>query len=117
MLSGRTHSVFTGLAVLGPDAPGKHTEAVETRVTFKPLSDRVISEYFQKVNPLDKAGAYGIQADCSEWIIDRIEGSLSNVIGLPRRETAAALTLFGLKPKPDGRDFREAEVSVPGKRE
>lgn len=93
-LSGRTHTVFTGLFIKGPNEPFEFEEGVESDVTFKSLKDETIAEYFGKVNPLDKAGAYGIQ-DGSDLIIERHEGSLSNVIGLPLEETRQALEKFG----------------------
>lgn len=94
MLSGKTHSVFTGVFVSGPEEPFRYEIAVESRVTFKELEDAAIAAYFREVNPLDKAGGYGIQQK-SELIVDRFEGSLSNVIGLPVEETREALQKFG----------------------
>jgi septum formation protein len=93
-LSGRTHTVFTAFFVKGPAAPFECEEGVESRVTFKKLDDVTIGNYFQKVNPLDKAGAYGIQ-EGSEQIIAGYEGSLTNIIGLPMEETKRALQRFG----------------------
>lgn len=97
-LSGRTHTVFTGFLVKGPEAPYEIEEGVETHVTFKKLDEATIGDYFQKVNPLDKAGAYGIQ-EGSERIVASYEGSLSNVIGLPMQETERALRRFGFSPE------------------
>lgn len=94
LLSGRTHTVFTGLFLKGPAEPFELEEGVESRVTFKDLDDEVIAGYFQQANPLDKAGAYGIQ-EGGELIIDRYEGSLSNIVGLPLDETRRALQKFG----------------------
>jgi septum formation protein len=94
LLSGRTHSVFTGLFLKGPDAPFELEFGVESRVTFKRLDDEIIRNYFQKVNPLDKAGGYAIQ-ESGEMIIAGHEGSLSNIIGLPVEETRTALQKFG----------------------
>jgi septum formation protein len=53
-----------------------------TEVTFRTLDDATISHYFSQVNPLDKAGAYGIQ-ECGDLIISEIRGSYENVMGLP----------------------------------
>jgi septum formation protein len=92
-LSGRTHSVFTGLAVRGRNLA--LDDGVETRVTFRPLDDALIDRYFAVCHPLDKAGAYGIQ-DGGELIVARREGSLSNVVGLPRSATKQLLTRAGL---------------------
>jgi septum formation protein len=71
----------------------EHTLHVITHVTFKPLTDDLIRDYHAKVNPLDKAGAYGIQA-CTDMILERMEGSFTNVVGLPMDEVAAALRML-----------------------
>lgn len=97
MLSGRTHTVFTGLAlrqkagVLALDA-GESSE-----VTFKELSDAVIKEYLGKVHTLDKAGGYAIQ-EHGDLIVAHRSGSLSNIIGLPLNATKQILTNAGLLP-------------------
>lgn len=93
-LSGRTHTVFTGFLVVGPEAPHEIQEGVESHVTFKKLNDATIGSYLQKVNPLDKAGGYGIQEE-TEQIIERYEGSFTNIVGLPLEETKRALQRFG----------------------
>lgn len=94
-LSGKTHTVFTGLFVKAPGQEEPYQGGVESRVTFRKLDDAMIAAYFKQVNPLDKAGAYGIQ-EGSETIIDGYEGSLSNIIGLPMEETKRALRAVGL---------------------
>lgn len=88
-LSGRTHEVCTGVA-FACDARVEHELHVITHVTFKPLTDAAIRDYHSQVNPLDKAGAYGIQA-CTDMLLDRIDGSFTNVVGLPVDEVAVAL--------------------------
>lgn len=94
-LSGRTHTVCTGLAVrrrcdgLALDA------AAESEVTFKPLDDSIIDRYFARVNPLDKAGAYAIQ-EAAELIIAGWRGSYTNIVGLPVETTKQILTRCGL---------------------
>ena len=80
LLSGRTHSVFTGVAVI---SNGKLTTfAEETRVTFFPLDDREIARYIAAGEPFDKAGAYGIQG-AGALLVKGIEGDYYNVMGLP----------------------------------
>lgn len=81
-LSGQTHVVHTAVVLLWADKEIVKEACVTSRVTFKKLTDYIISEYFALVNPLDKAGAYGIQ-EGSERIIARYEGSYSNIMGLP----------------------------------
>ena len=80
-LSGRSHEVCTGV-VLARDGRVVRDFHVITHVTFKPLTDAIIRDYHAKVNPLDKAGAYGIQAH-TEILLERMDGSFSNVVGLP----------------------------------
>lgn len=95
LLSGRTHEVWTAVCIRHA-ARGKSYDFHEiSRVHFRPLSDRAIREYLAKVNPLDKAGAYAAQGHGTE-IIERIEGSYSNVVGLPMEETERALRAFGV---------------------
>lgn len=88
-LSGRSHEVCTGVA-FACDGKIMRELHVITHVTFKPLTDAVIRDYHSKVNPLDKAGGYGIQA-CTDMILERMEGSFTNVVGLPVEEVTQAL--------------------------
>lgn len=81
-LSGRTHTVYTGICLISAIDALHEVHHVTSSVTFRTLEDTVIDSYFRLVNPLDKAGAYGIQ-EGRELIIDRLEGSLENVMGLP----------------------------------
>ena len=79
-LSGRTHSVFTGVCVIAGDR--LVSEAVESLVRFRPMSEREIAAYVASGEPMDKAGAYGAQG-LAGLFVERIEGSFSNVMGLP----------------------------------
>ncbi len=88
-LSGRTHEVCTGVAFACEGAVVQELHVI-THVTFKPLTDDLIRSYHSQVNPLDKAGAYGIQA-CTDILLDRMTGSFTNVVGLPVDEVTAAL--------------------------
>ncbi len=80
-LSGRTHEVVTGCALIAPDGEAEIFHEV-SRVTFRVLSGDAIERYLAEVAVLDKAGAYALQ-ERGEWIVERMEGSRSNVIGLP----------------------------------
>jgi len=82
MLSGRIHEVLTGVCLVRAGRPGHCSFSESTRVAFRPLSSGAIAEYFEEVDPLDKAGAYAAQDDHGR-LIEGIEGSLDNVIGLP----------------------------------
>jgi len=80
-LSGQTHEVITGCALIAPDGEAEIFHEI-SRVTFRVLTDDVIARYLAEVNVLDKAGAYALQ-ERGEWIVERVEGSRDNVIGLP----------------------------------
>lgn len=82
LLSGRAHEVCTGVVIAGEGGAECHAFAVVTKVIFKPLTDAVIRDYHHRVNPLDKAGAYGIQ-ECSDLILQEYSGSWTNVMGMP----------------------------------
>jgi septum formation protein len=89
LLSGRTHAVLTGLAVISGRKIVRDVEV--TQVTFNQLNDREIAQYIANGEPLDKAGAYAIQGYAARWI-PRIEGCYFNVMGLPIARTVALLT-------------------------
>ena len=80
LLSGRTHRVITGVALVTAD--GTEVAAEATAVRFLTLSDEEIAAYIATGEPMDKAGAYGIQGHAARWI-PRIEGCYFNVMGLP----------------------------------
>lgn len=94
-LSGRTHTVFTGIALRNVCADVSIDEGVASEVTMRVLDEAVIEAYLAKVHTLDKAGGYGIQ-DHGELIVDHYTGSLTNIIGLPVDETKQLLTHCGL---------------------
>jgi septum formation protein len=80
-LSGQTHEVVTGCALIAPDGEAEIFYEV-SRVTFRVLTGDAIERYLAEVSVLDKAGAYALQ-ERGEWIVERVEGSRANVIGLP----------------------------------
>ena len=88
MLSGRTHRVVTGVAVA--TAQGTEVAAEVTGVRFLTLSDEEIAAYVATGEPMDKAGAYGIQGRAAKWI-PRVEGCYFNVVGLPLALVATML--------------------------
>ena len=94
-LSGRAHEVWTAVRIShGTRARSQNFHDV-SRVHFKKLDDRAIRNYLARIDPLDKAGAYAAQGHGKE-IIERIDGSFSNVVGLPMEKTARALRAFGI---------------------
>jgi len=88
MLSGRSHRVITGVAVV--TAKSTEVAAEVTAVRFLTLSDAEIEAYVATGEPMDKAGAYGIQGRAARWI-PRIEGCYFNVVGLPLALVASLL--------------------------
>jgi len=89
-LSGRSHRVISGYAVHDRDSGRTISAAVVTRVFFKKLTSREIEGYIATGEPFDKAGAYAIQG-IGSFMVPRIEGSYTNVVGLPLCEVIAAL--------------------------
>lgn len=87
-LSGCEHQVLTGFAVTYKD--NVHVEVVATNVFFRPLTDHEIETYLITKEPFDKAGSYAIQG-VGAFLIDRVEGSLTNVVGLPLKEVIESL--------------------------
>ncbi len=98
-LSGETHEVCTGVALIRRSAGFETVFHDISRVTFRRLSAEDIRNYFKRVNPLDKAGGYALQ-EYGERIVARVEGSWSNVVGLPMESVARQLDLLGLHPNP-----------------
>lgn len=93
MLSGREHSVYTGVTVVKGET--ELTESEHTRVFFRELDDREIAAYIATGEPMDKAGAYGAQGIASLFI-ERLEGDYFNVMGLPLCRLGAMLKQLGV---------------------
>jgi septum formation protein len=94
-LSGREHQVFTTVHLRVVTPALTKSFSVVSHVRFRPLAENQIRDYFAKVDPLDKAGAYAAQGHGAA-IIAEIRGSYTNVVGLPMKETLAALRSFGV---------------------
>jgi septum formation protein len=97
LLSGRTHRVITGVAVVTTN--GTEVAAEVTAVRFLTLSDAEIADYVAGGEPMDKAGAYAIQGRAARWI-PRIEGCYFNVVGLPLALVSSMLEATGLEARP-----------------
>lgn len=100
LLSGRTHAVLTGLAVISNRKIVRHVEI--TQVMFNQLDDREIVQYIASGEPLDKAGGYAIQGFAARWI-PRIEGCYFNVVGLPIARTISLLAEARAATATDGK--------------
>ena len=108
-LSGRSHLVMTGVSLRGPNGPA--IDYVETTtVWIDSLSDSDIAWYVRSGEPMDKAGAYAVQGLASRFV-SRLEGSYSNVVGLPVASVAKALV--ALSGRPDGEVRTDAAPSEP----
>lgn len=99
-LSGREHRVFTGVAVA---YQGRlHAFVEQTRVVFYPLSETEIDQYVATGEPMDKAGAYGIQGK-GALLVESITGDYCNVVGLPVARLARLLNRLGVPLQEEAR--------------
>ena len=94
-LSGRTHSVLTGVALISGDG-NLVANVVETIVHFRQLGEEEIKAYVASGEPMDKAGAYGIQGGAKRFVTS-LQGSLTNVIGLPMEYLSEQLRTWGIE--------------------
>lgn len=94
-LRGRTHEVVTGLALVEAPSGREETTAVSTRVTMIAAGDDVIAAYVATGEPLDKAGAYAVQG-LGGHLVARVDGCLTNVVGLPIETTRRLLERWGV---------------------
>jgi len=93
-LKGKTHKVITGFCIHDPGRNTVHIEAVMTKVKIKELSEIEIEAYIKTGEPFGKAGAYAIQG-IGSFMIEQINGSYTNVVGLPVCEVVSALIKCG----------------------
>jgi septum formation protein len=84
-LSGKEHKVYTGISLIDKDKSKILSGYQLTKVKFNQLKDEEIKDYIETGEPLDKAGAYGIQG-MGNFLVEKIEGDLDNVIGLPLKK-------------------------------
>ncbi|MBZ4660595.1 MAG: septum formation inhibitor Maf [Desulfacinum sp.] len=94
-LSGRTHEVLTAVSLAHRGRGFFQTQAVRTQVSFRDLKDGEIRAYVKTGEPMDKAGAYGIQG-VGAFLVQRVHGSYTNVVGLPLAETVDLLMKHGV---------------------
>jgi len=99
-LSGRAHEVCTSVVVCHLEHGRSISFSEISRVRFRRLTRDEIDRYLERIDPLDKAGAYAAQGFGSE-IIQNINGSFTNVVGLPMEKTVPVLAEFGIEPKPE----------------
>jgi septum formation protein len=94
-LAGRTHTVLTGYTVSRAPGDVLAEDVIATQVTFRALEPRAIAAYVRTGEPMDKAGAYAAQG-VGACIVSRIEGSYTNVVGLPLCEVVETLERLGV---------------------
>lgn len=92
-LSGRTHEVFTGVCIIDAATGVKETRVARTGVIFRELSDDEINEYIATGEPMDKAGAYGIQGGAGKFVT-ALDGTFENVMGFPVDVVSEMLARF-----------------------
>ena len=92
-LVGATHSVLTGWTIT--DTHTHRFGVEESLVTFNQRTPEELADYVDRTQPFDKAGAYALQGD-DGWLVSRVSGSRSNVMGLPIKEVVEALAAFGI---------------------
>ncbi|MFA5791815.1 MAG: Maf family protein [Candidatus Paceibacterota bacterium] len=95
MLSGKQHSAITGFSIIDTKNNNTISKAIETKVFFRNLSDKEIDNYIATGEPLNKAGSYAI-LELGGKLIDKIEGSKTNVSGLPMEEVMEILKEFNI---------------------
>ncbi|MDP1678499.1 MAG: Maf family protein [Bacteroidota bacterium] len=94
ILSGKTHTVYTGFALVDAQTKKTYIDHNETEVTFRDLDEDEIVSYVATGSPLDKAGAYGIQDDFGAVFVKKINGDYYTVVGLPLSKFYIALKNF-----------------------
>ena len=94
-LSGRWHTIITGITVIDTKKNKEISKSLETKVYVKNLSPKEINDYIKTGEPLDKAGSYGIQR-LGSCVIEKINGEYTNVVGLPMPALADALRKLGI---------------------
>ena len=98
MLSGKTHMLLTGFAIVDSKTNRSVSKVVGTKVTLRKLSVREIEEYVKTGQPLDAAGAYVIQGGGAK-LMKKTEGDVNNIAGLPLADVVEALKKFGVSMK------------------
>lgn len=94
LLSGVTHTVYTGFAIVDVESKKYYIDHEQTRVTFRRLNDDEIVDYIAGGSPMDKAGAYGIQDDFAAVFVEKIDGCYYTVVGFPLAKFYTAFTEF-----------------------
>ncbi len=97
LLSGKAHRVITAFVIYDTEIKKEYSKIVITKVTFKKLLPQDIEKYVETNSPYDKAGSYAVQ-EIGDKFIEKINGSLTNIIGLPLDEVIEGLKKYGILP-------------------
>ncbi len=100
-LSGMTHEVVTAITISTFSERRTLSAVIESEVRFRELSADSIDRYLSRIDPLNKAGAYAAQID-AQSVIEQIDGSFTNVVGLPMETVPKLLAQFGIHPAAQG---------------
>ncbi len=95
-LSGKMHQVITGFAIIDAETGKTITQSITSSIVMKSLTDEQITQYVQDKKPFDKSGGYAIQ-EIGDTFVDKIDGDISNIIGLPMPQVKEALKEFGVE--------------------
>lgn len=109
-LRGKTHQVYTGFTVIDQKTNQIFTDFSVSNVTFKLFSDKQLLDYLEKFEPYDKAGAYAIQEMGSKYI-EKYDGSLTGIIGLPLEQLGQTLENFKIELKPNWQENIKKQVT------
>ncbi len=105
LLSGKIHSIFTGVAIVDSETKEGRLSVAETKVKMRSFDDRIIDKYVKLVSVTDRGGAYGIQDELEGFgsLVDSFEGEITTIIGLPMDYLENLLKEFRVKPTKDWR--------------
>lgn len=109
-LKGRTHTVVTSFCILNASTSERVCKVVKSRVKIKDLASTEIEDYLATGEPLDKAGAYAVQG-IGGFMVERVDGSYTNVVGLPMEEVEETLKALGImKPQDNKNRSKDAQL-------
>ncbi len=111
-LRGKTHSVFCGVAVVSTKTGKSVMSVAETKVKMKDYSDKIIEKYVNNYKVLDKGGSYAIQYKIEGYgsLVEKFDGNITTIIGLPLEHLENLLKEFGVKPKKDWKKVVKKET-------
>ncbi|MEA3355296.1 MAG: Maf family protein [Patescibacteria group bacterium] len=115
-LAGKEHMIYTGVAVVDSKSMEGRLSVCETKVKMKDYDDEIIKRYIKKFNLMDKAGGFSIRYKLDGFgsLVEKIEGSFTNVLGFPLEYLENLLKEFGMEAKKDWRKKCKMETGYEG---